>query len=183
MADEDELSHEYDAAERRAYYLRTRKLKGRNPESPEQKVGRTTGSMLMTLAQARKKRREENRRKQEAQVEALKAKLEKLREVLTELVKQAKLRSGVSPKKDNPDTKDRATKPPKLTPAQKKEAAEKAKEYREKNPEKALAEDIKSLNDKIKAIQERITKLRNAVSAGTKQSTLKRRGGNSQNGS
>lgn len=158
----DDLVHAYDATKRREYYLRTRKLKGRQPAKakPPKKT--------------RAQRQAERRRKLEAQVEALKGRLERLRIVLRELTEQAKKRSGVetkktTSKKSTSNTKKTAEK--KLTPAQKAKAAKAAEEYREKNPEKALSEDVKSLNEKIKTIQERIVKMRKEGSIGAKKTT------------
>jgi ubiquinone biosynthesis protein UbiJ len=158
----DDLVHAYDASKRREYYLRTRKLKGRQPgkAAPPKKT--------------RAQRQAERRKKLEAQVEALKGRLEKLRAVLAQLTEQAKKRSGVdtkktTSKKTTSSTKKAAEK--KLTPAQKAKAAKASEEYRKKNPEKALADDVKSLNDKIKTIQERIAKMRKEGSIGAKKTT------------
>lgn len=154
----DDLVHDYDAAKRREYYLRTRKLKGRTKTAPKPKAPKKT----------RAQRQAERRRKLEAQVAALKGRLEKLQAVLAELTKAAKARSGVKeksdPKKATSTSKKTAEK--KLTPVQKAKAAKAAEEYRKKNPDKALADDIKSLNAKIKTIQERIAKMRQEGSIG-----------------
>ena len=158
----DDLVHAYDAAKRREYYLRTRKLKGRTktvkPKPPKK---------------TRAQRQAERRRKLEADVAALKGRLAKLQAVLAELTKAAKARSGVkdkaTPQKSTSTAKK--TTAQKLTPAQKTKAAKAAEEYRKKNPDKALSEDIKSLNAKIKTIQERIAKMRNEGSIGAKKTT------------
>ena len=158
----DDLVHAYDAMKRREYYLRTRKLKGRKPgQAPPPK-------------KTRAQRQAERRKKLEAQVEALKGRLEKLRAVLAQLTEQAKKRSGVETKKTpskktSSSTKKTAEK--KLTPAQKAKAAKASEEYRKKNPEKALSEDVKSLNEKIKTIQKRIEKMRHDGSIGAKKTT------------
>jgi chromosome segregation ATPase len=157
----DELSHaSYDAAKRRAYYLRTRNLKGR--KSGKGKPPKKT----------RAQRQAERRRKLEAQVEALKGRLEKLRAALAKLTEEAKARSGVetkkTPAKSASSTAKKSTEK-KLTSAEKAKAAKAAKEYREKNPDKVLADEVKSLNEKIKTIQERIAKMRKEGSIGAKK--------------
>jgi ubiquinone biosynthesis protein UbiJ len=156
----DDLVHAYDATKRREYYLRTRKLKGHKP------------AQAKPPKKTRAQRQAERRKKLEAQVDALKGRLEKLRTVLAELTKQAKARSGVETKKTNSKTTTSSTKKPaekKLTPAQKAKAAKASEEYRKKNPEKALSEDVKSLNEKIQTIQKRIEKMRNEGSIGAKK--------------
>lgn len=159
----EDLQHAYDSAKRREYYLRTRKLKGRKPgvkPAPKPKPTRA-------------QRQAARRKKLEAQVEALKGRLEKLRAALKILTEQAQARSGIKPdsskKKTSSTTKKTDSK--KLTTAQKAKAAKASAEYREKNPDKVLAEEVKSLNAKIKTIQERIAKMRKTSSAGTKKTT------------
>lgn len=158
----ENLVHAYDAVKRREYYLRTRKLKGRTKAARPKPPKKT-----------RAQRQAERRRKLEADVAALKGRLEKLQAVLAELTKAAKARSGVkdkaTPKKSTSSTKKAAAQ--KLTPTQKAKAAKAAEEYRKKNPDKALSEDIKSLNAKIKTIQERIAKMRRDGSIGAKKTT------------
>lgn len=158
---DDPLVHSYDAAKRREYYLRNRKLKGRSPAKakPPKKT--------------RAQRQAERRRKLEAQVDALKGRLEKLRAVLSELTEQAKKRSGVETKKSDSKAAAATKKTPekKLTATQKAKAAKASEEYRKKNPDKALADDVKSLNEKIQSIQKRIVKMRNEGSIGAKKTT------------
>lgn len=157
----DPIVHDYDAAKRRAYYLRNRQLKGRKPAKakPSKKT--------------RAQRQAERRKKLEAQVDALKGRLEKLRAVLSELTEQAKKRSGVDTTKANSKTTSTTKKTPekKLTAAQKAKAAKASEEYRKKNPDKALADDVKSLNAKIKTIKEQIAKKRKEGSIGAKKTT------------
>lgn len=160
--DEQELLHAYDAAKRREYYLKNRKLKGRTKAAVKPKKPKLT----------RAQRQAARRRKQEAQVAALKVRLEKLQDAIATLVKQAKARSGVKT-----PTKKAASAPSKKangatdkkTAAQKAKAAKAAEEYRKKNPDKALADDIKSLTEKIKTAQARIKKMRQEGSTGAKK--------------
>lgn len=161
----DDLVHNYDANKRREYYLRTRKLKGRKKGSVKAAPPRKT----------RAQRQAERRRKQEAQIAALKGRLEKLRDVLAQLTKAAQARSGVDTKK--PASKTSASKqkssgkPEKLTAAQK---AAKAKADKKRQEELNTPEaQIKSLNEKIKTIQERIAKMRKDGSVGARRNTSK----------
>lgn len=157
----DDLAHAYDATKRREYYLRTRKLKGRKPGSakppPKPKLTRAQRQAART-------------RKLEAQVDALKARLEKLRDVMAQLTAQAKARSGV---KDTPSKKTTAPKgkstPKQQTATQKAKAAKASEEYRKKHKDELLADQVKSLNQKIKTIQERIAKMRKDGSIGAKK--------------
>jgi chromosome segregation ATPase len=163
---DDELLHNYDAIKRREYYLRTRKLKGRKkgavrPKAPPKKT--------------RAQRQAERRKKQEAQIAALKGRLEKLRAVLKQLTEAAQKRSGVETKKADPtksaSQQKSSGKTEKLTAAQKAAKAKADKKRREKldTPEA----QIKSLNEKIKTIQERIAKMRKDGSVGARRNTSK----------
>lgn len=161
---DSELLHEYDAAKRREYYLRNRNLKGRNKGSPKPAAPRKT----------RAQRQAERRKHQEAQIAALKGRLEKLRELLAIETEKAKARSGV--KKSTEPTKtskhsNKETHAKKLTAMQKAEKARDEKKRREKNPDQSLDEQVKSLTEKIKTIRERIAKMRKEGSVGAKRDT------------
>jgi hypothetical protein len=152
MAD-DTLAHAYDAAKRREYYLRNRKLKGRKHGS-----SKTTKPRVKSRAEIAKERHAHL----EAQVDQLKARFEKLQAALKILVEQAKKRSGVeskttTSKKTATSTQQKAAaKPQKLTASQKKAKAEaEAKSRREKAVKNGtatnsqLSDEVKSLNEKI----------------------------------
>lgn len=163
---DDTLVHDYDAIKRREYYLRTRKLKGRKKGSVQPAPHKKT----------RAQRQAERRRKQEAQIAALKGRLEKLRDVLAELTKKAQERSGVDTSKttSKPSTSSQhksSGKTEKLTAAQKaaKAKADKKRREADQTPEA----QIKSLNEKIKTIQERIAKMRKDGSVGARRNTPK----------
>lgn len=161
----DELVHEYDPAKRREYYLKTRQLKGRK-----------RGTVQKPPTKTRAQRQAERRKKLEAEVAALKGRLEKLREALKTLTQQAKARSGVDPKSTTSkksETKGKSS-PTKKTAAQKAKDAKASKEYYEKNKDKLLEEEVQSLKAKIKTIQERIAKMRKNGSAGARNPTTKK---------
>lgn len=179
----DDLEHAYDPAKRREYYLKTRKLKGRTAAIRTSKSRPTAKPKPPTKTRAQ--RQAERRRKLEAEVNALKARLEKLRDALAELTKQAKARSGVEPADSSASKKTTAKKStaPKQTAAQKAKAAKQSKEYYEKHKDEILADEVKSLKGKIKTIQERIEKMRKNGSVGARKLTVKKQEGDGQNGS
>jgi hypothetical protein len=155
----------YDAVKRREYYLRTRKLKGRKPGS---------GIRPAVKNQTRAQKTAEHRRKQEAQISALKGRLAKLQEVLAAETKQAKARSGVKTSKSSTDQKSSSNSDSKhLTPAEKAKAAKASADYRKKNPNPSLSDQVKSLTEKIKTIQERIAKMREDGSIGARKPATK----------
>ncbi len=160
----DDLEHAYDPIKRREYYLRTRKLKGRKAAVKTSKSRPKAKPKPPTKTRAQ--RQAERRRKLEAEVNALKARLEKLRTVLAEMTKKAKARSGIKPTTNtSKQTNAKKSTPAKQTAAQKAKAAKRSKEYYEKNKDEILADEVKSLKGKIKTIQERIEKMRKNGSA------------------
>lgn len=144
------LMHVYNAAQRREYYLRTRKLKGRVKGAV---VSPSSRAAAIKAEKARK------RRAIEARVKALQARLDQLRKVLKVLVDQAQARNGNDSKKS--EKKDNT---PEKQTAKQKAAAQKASEkYARTHKDKkdqSLSEQAKDLSDKIKSIEERIKKLR-----------------------
>lgn len=166
--------HEYDPVKRREYYLKTRQLKGLTPKATI-KTAVKRPKAAVKPAPNRQQRQEERRRQLQAQVDALKARLQKLREALAELVKAAKARSGVkTPTKKQPAKEDGGKKAPKPTAKQKAEDAKRSKEYYEKNKDQILTDEVKSLTAKIKTIQERIAKMRTTSSAGANKTQNKK---------
>lgn len=87
---------------------------------------------------------------------ALEARLDRLRDVLAQLVEAAKKRSGVESKSDenksSPETKDKPDK--KLTRAEKREKAEAAREAYEPDP--TVSQEVKQLQDSIQDIMSQI---------------------------
>lgn len=170
----EDLEHAYDPAKRREYYLKTRQLKGRTTKAVRTSKSKPTAKPKPPT-KTRAQRQAERRRKLEAEVNALKARLEKLRDALEELTKKAKARSGVKP--DSTALKKstaKKTTAKKQTAAQKAKAAKQSKEYYEKHKDEILADEIKSLKGKIKTIQERIEKMRKNGSVGARKPTAKK---------
>lgn len=149
----------YDPAKAREYYLRTRKLKGRNRGGSEDPGGgRSGGSSAPRPRAAKGKARPTEWKSHKQQVAALQQRLETLRRVLSKLVEDAKERSGVETKsktEKTSSTKETSSKSDskseKKTAEQKRKDAERQKEYREKQkPElDRLREQIKDTREKI----------------------------------
>lgn len=161
------LEHEYDPAKRREYYLRNRKLKGRKRGLVEAPAGgRPAGRPQPPRKAAATKTAEIEARKV-----ALEKKLERLREVLRELVEAAKARSGVEPKRDKEASAPEPTsskKDSKLTAAQKRKKAAQAREDYEK--EKQSAPTTKSLEADIAEVREQIAAARAKLKAALERS-------------
>lgn len=154
----------YDPVKAHEYYLRTRELRGRRSGFIPSGTGRVAS--VRNLDQRPKIKTPEQQRKEiEVRVRALKVRLEKLRDVLKELVKQAKARSGVEIKdKEVSDKASAGSK--KLTAAQKQEAAKRAKEYYDKNKKpSSLSDKEKQLQLSIKQVEEKIRKAREELKA------------------
>lgn len=167
---ENSILHAYDPVKRREYYLKNRQLKGRKHGFVKAATPRVKSKAEIA---------KERHAKLEAQVAALKGRLEKLQAALKLLVEQAKKRSGVKPTDDTADKKTTAdkkpdAKPKKLTPAQKKAKAEAEKKARREQAIKDgtatdsdLSEEVKYLNERIKTIQARIEKMQKSGALGS----------------
>src|SRR5688572_1261221 len=116
----DVIYHEYDPVAAREYYLRTRELKGRKPGQMSTTSNRQTSGPTQTTAgrktpaipggQLKKPpvkalTPQQRRAVIERRVKALKSRLDELKAALAELVKQAKIRSGVDPADADKDSK------------------------------------------------------------------------------
>jgi chromosome segregation ATPase len=181
MIDDSGLFHGvYDPIKAREYYLRTRTLKGRKSSKTTSSDLDSSGSRSSNTSAVRsggKPNRVKTQRRQgelRAQRERLEARLDRLREVLSELVEAAKKRSGGDPnKKDEKDkapetqtdkadrNKDEKDRKP-LTAKQKADKARKAKEAYEKENSTTLSQDVDILQGQIQDIQ---TKIRDALTA------------------
>lgn len=200
---EDFLAHDYDPIKAHQYYLRTRELKGRDQaadDAPAKREGDRQEPTSPFRRHSNKQTPEQHRAEVSAQVDALKTKLATLKETLAQLVEAAKLRSGIKPEvKTTQKPKSSPNEPSELTRKQRDDAAKRAKEFREKNPDEVLNQEVEALNTKIKAVQDKIQQMREKLKSvfsqplqrnGTRRtdsvgvgSTLPRRKGNSQNGS
>jgi hypothetical protein len=151
----------YDPVKARAYYLRTRELKGRRPTTATaSSPGR--GGRRPATAPGKPNRSKTNGRQEElrAQKAALEKRLDRLREVLRELVDAAKKRSGVEDKSDSPAEKAEKNKSAKkdspLTQKEKREKAKKAAEEYEKEHSSGLSNDVAELKRQVQDIRAKI---------------------------
>lgn len=175
MIDDSSLFHgTYDPVKAREYYLRTRKLKGRKKGSSLQKSGRPGGHLPATVGKSagRPNRADTKSRRAEllAQKVALEKRLEHLREVLAQRVKEAKaLGAAPKPKKDEkgkaPETQvdkadrnnaEKKAKP--LTSSQKAKKAKAAKDAYEKEHPTSLSQDVEILKAQVQDIRKKIKK-------------------------
>lgn len=153
------LSHEYDPAKRREYYLRTRQLKGRHH-------GQATVIAEVKKQPARKSAAQV-RKELQTQEAALQARLSKLKKVLAQLVSEAKARSGV--KEQSHHTKNSPPQAKHETQKQREAARKAEQKYRDKHKNdpkpQTTSEKIKALKTEIQAMQARITKARQELAA------------------
>lgn len=171
MIDDSALFHgNYDPAKARAYYLRTRKLKGRTaktdgPSSSVRGSARPSATAVAGSSTSNRANTKSRRAELLAQKERLEKRLDRLREVLEQLVIEAKGRSGVK----KPDAKDAAPetqtdkadrnseeKAKRLSPSQKAAKAKKAKETYEKENPNSLSTNVDVLKEQVKDIQDQI---------------------------
>jgi hypothetical protein len=157
LIDDSALLHaekRYDPVKAREYYLRTRQLKGRRGGSgaPPPLTSRVTGQSppsSQRRSSSGSKLSPSQRKKLLDQKAALENRLERLQDVLAQLVEAAKKRSGVETEttKDasSPETKDKPAE--KLTRAEKREKAEAAREAYEPDP---------TVNQEVKQLQEQV---------------------------
>lgn len=167
----------YDPVKRREYYLKNRQLKGRQPGRGEvQPDTRTVGGRPTSGAVQPKK--SPNKTTAE-RVKALEVRLDRLREILDRLVKEAKTRSGAkeepkgSDKNSNSAGKGGSSKDSKLSAQEKREAAKRSKEYREKNKKPSDDQKAEEIQKKIKETLEKIKELRAQIAA-SKRAAQKR---------
>lgn len=165
----------YDPAKAREYYLRTRQLKGRKkgiasvtsnanladraingPRAGATKVPAKKGGPKKLSAAGKRRLRA----KAEARLDALQARLDQLNDLLAQLVKAAKERSGVDTEEKKTaadkakDSKDAKGTDPKSAAQKKKDAEAAAKKYAEENG--STAAKAKALEAKIAAVQDKI---------------------------
>jgi hypothetical protein len=182
----NELMHftDYDPEARHLAYLRTRQLKGRKPAAaaPVKVPNRNTGVVGPAKKPAPKKPAPKKpvpkpapkptdsaatRAANQAKVDALKARLEKLRTVLKDLVDKAQVRAGLPTDAEQASKKTAATKaapakkPAKeLTAKQKADARKRSAEWYAKNKTKKVSEVTKDLQSQIDDVNAKIKAMR-----------------------
>lgn len=170
----------YDPVKAHEYYLKTRKLKGRQPRSESSPGGRRiTRSEFKDAATGNEGKyaadRKESRRKAHAQavkrLEELEGRLDRLKNLLAERVAAAKRRSGIEVKespskkaeKSSSDKKGGSS-DRKSTAKEKRDAAERARKSYEKNkkanPSKnhdpSVAKQIEQVEKEIREVRQKL---------------------------
>jgi hypothetical protein len=168
MFDDSALLHEaeYDPAKAHEYYLRVRKLKGRQKKSDDDQGKDSSGSKATSKVQSKKKPQNasERRKDTDAKVAALKSRLLELQGKLSQLISKSKGKSsskatgGSSGSKTEKakvtakrNASEKSRKP--LTAKQKREQSARSKEYYEKNKKTPRAQEIAKVRAQIKAIR------------------------------
>ena len=145
------LAHDYNAAQRREYYLRTRHLKGRAKAAPLTAAAKLKAARL---------RQAEKHKALETKINALQARLEHLKKVLAVLVDKAQARNGSSSTKNASTKSTSSTHETAKQKAAAKKASEKFARTHKAKASQTLSEQAKDLSDKVKTIEARIKKLR-----------------------
>lgn len=185
----------YDPVKRHQYYLKTRELKGRQPAVAKTLVpnrnGGVVGPKKPTIPSkkappkppAKKAPSTSKKPSAQEQVDALKARLAKLRKVLAELVDQAQIRSGVkthdtaaqaNAKQDAKKAADKKPDKP-LTAKQKADARKRAAEAYAKNKTKPISQIKKELSDQIADVNAKIKAMRAKLAKTTVKTATKKK--------
>jgi uncharacterized protein YceH (UPF0502 family) len=150
----------YDPVKAHQYYEDHKNLKGRSSgqnSSGTSRSGSSSSSSGASKVAAPQKTAEQRRAEFEAQVAALKARLELLKSILAELVAEAKRRSGVDPT----EPAKAREKTDELTPSEKADRAKKAHDYYEETKGTLPSQETTHvLQTKIKAIEKKIAEMR-----------------------
>jgi len=198
----DELMHfdsfahvlPYDPVKRHQQYLKTRELKGRQPGAAKTLVpnrnGGVVGPKKPTTVPKKpapkpqpKKAPSSKKPSAQEQVDALKARLAKLRKVLAELVDQAQIRSGVkthdtaaqaNAKEDAKKAADKKPDKP-LTAKQKADARKRAAEAYAKNKTKPISQIQKELQGQIDDVNAKIKAMRASLAKKTVKTATKKK--------
>jgi hypothetical protein len=160
------IAHAYDPQKAHEYYLRTRKLKGRRRASDQlsgPREGFNPGGSA--TAPPRRSARQTPKQRQalaRARVAAIQKRLDRLKEVLAELVEQAKRRSGIEvddkSEKSTAETKD--AKPKRRTAAEKKKDAKAQAERREKEQRLSPDQKVAAIQKEMAQVREQIAEIR-----------------------
>lgn len=152
----------YDPEKARAYYLRTRHLKGRRAARAILPKGKKRPTAVPVHVRKGGLSRQEQLKDERDKLER---RLDRLKEVLAEKVKAAKKRSGIevkskAPSKAKKDSTKKSTPDKALTTSQKKEKAAKAREdyKKEHGGGTSTSQEIQQLRKQIADIRAKIKK-------------------------
>lgn len=152
-------------AERHQRYLRERELKGRKTGSstPAPVVRRpaVTKGPAKPVPKAPSVDPAKRRAATEARIKEMQARLEKLRELLRQLVEKAQERSGVDEADENQpsDSKTPSTRK-KLSLKEREDAKKRAEEWRKKHPDEALDKQVRTLETQLENVTQKIAEMR-----------------------
>ena len=176
----------YDPQKSREYYLRTRKLKGRQASSTPVPTSRAKGSATVavkTIKNVVKPLRLTSKQRQEsvnARVGSLRKRLDYLKNVLKDLLKEAESKEPA--KKETTSNKRDSGKQRDQTVQQKREAAVRSKDFYDKNKktddssDKNVEADIEKVREKIRKIRAQLKDaIENARQHSSKLKTVKGR--------
>lgn len=160
----------YDPVKAHQYYEEHKKLKGRQPAKNDDSSGKRSSNSSGSRSQQKAAVQEtaaQRKAKLDAEVAALKARLEQLRALLRELVAEAKRRSGVETTSEGETkTGDNKSSEDKLTPGEKAEKAKKAHDYYEKTKGTLPSQETTHvLKKKIALIEKKIKEMREKLAS------------------
>ena len=174
MFDDSALLHAelpYDPVKAREYYLRTRNLKGRQGGVKQIPATSIKGVIPVGVKKSVTPLRITAKQRQDAvngRVADLRKRLDRLKIVLNDLVKEAmsnKSKDPSSVKKDGGQKE--SSQKSNLTTTQKREAATRSKEFYEKN--KKPSDNPRDVEDNIRKVRESIKKIRAELNAAIEQ--------------
>lgn len=153
--------HAYDPQKAHDYYLRTRKLKGRRRASSNPSGGSPSAAVVTQMP--RRPTHQTAKQKNAlaaARVAAIQKRLDALKEVLAQLVEQAKKRSGIETKPDaKKSTADKKDTKPK-TAAEKKKDAKAQADRREKEQRLSPDQKVAAIQKEMAQVREKIAEIR-----------------------
>lgn len=162
---ENFLMHQYDPIDRHGRYLKERELKGRRPASTKPVVSKKNGALHPSVSRkktpvAPKQSKAAHDKAVSDKVSALQKKLEQLRQVLHDLMLQAKAK-GIDPSSSS-DSGSSATKASTSTAAEKQAEAKASQKYRDKhkNDPKTPDQQLKEIQSKIDQLNKKIAEMR-----------------------
>lgn len=164
------LAHEYDPIKAKAYYERTKKLKGRKKGRALPTTGGRQPSRALANVPKAPVKKAAPASKRMAELRARLSRLEQVLDDMTARVEAAKARSGIaSPTKKAADVKKSAESTSKgssdKTSAQKKADNKAARDRYEKNKKPETSKQAQSVQDEIEEVQKKIAEARQELQA------------------
>jgi len=160
----------YNAAERHAYYLRTRQLKGRKAAAPKSTTSRSSHRAVAKPVVKKSgaqfgKKTAYGRAAAQAQVAAIEGRLGTLRKVLQDLLSQSKEKPKSKDKSSSSSKSSGSNSKRDLTPKQKADQAKRSKEFYDKHKELKPKAEGKTVEEKIKNVRAQIKQMQSELAA------------------